>query len=98
MATYNFAVNVDTLDDVSTELKKIAEELRTKTTEIYNIIDNDLSQDWQSTAYDEFKTGCHNFEGALGELADMIDMFGTSFSGVGTAADDMLKDIDNRLL
>lgn len=98
MATYNFAINIENLEDVSSELKKIAEELRTKTTEIYNIIDNDLSQDWQSTAYDEFKTGCHNFEGALGELADMLDMFGTSFEGVSTAADEMFKDIDKRLL
>ena len=64
----------------------------------YNIIDNDLSNSWQSTAYDEFKTGCHNFEGALGELADMIEMFGSSFGGAGTAASDMLTDIDNRLL
>lgn len=98
MATFDFAVNIDTLDEVSAELKSIAEELRTKTTEIYNIIDNDVSNSWQSTAYDEFKAGCHNYEGALRELADMIDMFGSSFEGVGTSADEMLKDIDNRLL
>ena len=98
MSRYDFAVNVDSLDDVSSELTTIANDIRTKTTEIYNIIDNDLSNSWQSTAYDEFKTGCHNFEGALGELADMIEMFGSSFGGAGTAASDMLTDIDNRLL
>lgn len=98
MATFDFAVNIDTLDEVAAELKDIAEQLRTKTTEIYNIIDNDVSNSWQSTAYDEFKTGCHNYEGALRELADMIDMFGSSFEGVGTEADKMLLDVDNRLL
>ena len=51
----SFAADSVKLKDASVEISNIIEELRMKTTEIYNIIDNDLSRYWNDDSYLEFK-------------------------------------------
>lgn len=90
---YDFVVDDTKLADLSEKLGEIATNIRKLTADIYNIIDNDVSSDWQSSAYKEFQTGCHNYEGALKELADMIEFFSVSFREVGDKSSNLISDI-----
>ena len=93
---YDFVVDEEKLEDVGTTMTGKADEIRSKIAELYNIIDVDLSQSWQSSAYDMFKDACHNYEQGLYEIANMIEMFGNSARDFGEAADTLLTNINSK--
>lgn len=96
--SYNFDFVVDEghLDEVGSTMTGKADEIRGKIAELYNIIDVDLAQSWQSPAYNMFKEACHNYEQGLYEVANMIEIFGNSATEFGTAADTLLTNINNK--
>ena len=47
-------VNAIVLNYISKELKNSAAEIRIKTNDIYNLIENDLSNYWKSSTYQDF--------------------------------------------
>ena len=93
---YDFVVDEEKLETVGNDMLTKAADIRAKIAELYGIIDNDLSQSWQSPAYDMFKEACHNYEAGLNEVANMVEIFGSSAKEFGTAADTLLTNINNK--
>lgn len=96
MSRYDFAVNEEKLGNVADDMKKKADELRSKINDVYMIIDNTLSQHWKSTAYDDFKDGCHKYEMGLHELANMIELFGVSCERIGADSERLMDQVNTR--
>lgn len=93
---YDFVVDEGRLADVGSHMLNQADELRTKITELYKIIDEDLAQSWKSPAYDSFKETCATYKQGLFELANMIDVFGNSANEFSDAADTLLTNINSK--
>ena len=93
---YDFVVDEGRLADVGSHLLNKADEFKTMITELYNIIDVDLAQSWQSPAYDKFKETCATYKQGLYEVANMIDIFGNSANEFSDAADTLLTNINTK--
>jgi hypothetical protein len=96
MSRYDFAIDEEKLGNVASDMKSKADEVRTKIEEIYNIIDNTLAQSWRSSAYDDFKAGCHKYEMGLYELANMIEIFGITCDTLGGDAEALMDEIKTK--
>ena len=91
---YDFVVDEGRLADVGSHLINKAEDFKTMIKELYDIIDVDLAQSWQSPAYDKFKETCATYKQGLYEVANMIEVFGDSANEFSDAADTLLTNIN----
>ena len=93
----NFAVDSVKLKDASVEINNVIEELRLKTTEIYNIIDNDLIRYWNDDSYLEFKDGCHSYKRRIEELSENLDYFSKLFNDNGIDVENMVNSLEEMI-
>ena len=94
---WDFSSDSAKLTDVSKELKQVAIDIRTKTQEIYKIIESDLAAYWKSSTYNEFVAGCGNYKVPLEELAKTLDVFGDKIANVSTNTDNLISDIVSKV-
>lgn len=92
---WDFASDSTRLNDVSKELKYIASEIRSKTKEIYGLLENDLNNYWRNSAYQEFVAGCGNYKVPLEDLAKTLEVFGDKLNKTASSTEHLLSDIDN---
>lgn len=93
---YNFAVDEEKLGTVCDTMTGKANEVRELVDSIYNIINDDLSNYWKSTAYDNFRDTCSKYRVGLNELANMIELFGNSAQSISEAAGEMFTGINSK--
>lgn len=95
---WDFSSDSVKLNDVSKELKQVATDLRTKTKEIYNMIENDLGAYWKSSTYNEFVAGCGTYKVPLEELVKTLELFGDKITNVSTNTDNLISDISSKVV
>lgn len=93
---YNFAVDEEKLETVCDTMTGKANEVRELVDSIYSIINDDLSNYWKSTAYDNFRDTCSKYRVGLNELANMIELFGNSAQSISEAAGEMFTGINSK--
>lgn len=93
----DFASDTVKINSVSKELKNIAAEIRIKTNDIYNLIENDLSNYWKSSTYQDFVNGCNNYKVPLEDLAKVLESFGEKLDKVSNNTDDLIMNINSKL-
>lgn len=96
MAKYDFAVDEDKLNSVCDTMDEKAVKAREMIDDIYNIIEVDLAEHWVSSAYENFRDTCGKYKIGLNELANMIELFGTSAKDISAEASKMLTDINSK--
>lgn len=94
---WNFASDSTKLKEVSKELKMIADEIRLKTKDIYNLIENDLNVYWKSSTYHDFVSGCGNYKASLEDLAKTLEVFGEKIGNTSVNTEKLISDINNSI-
>lgn len=93
---YDFSVDTEQLEEVTTQMKDYAEQVREKITELYRVIEDDLSVSWKSTTYDEFRNNCADYRPGLDEMANMLELFGDSATAIAEDSEAMMDSINDK--
>lgn len=93
---YNFAVNHEMSQEISTELSRVAEETENIIGKIYSEI-NALGDAWSGTSYEVFKAKCLEYEPALSALVYQLQAFSKMYSdeSVGGGITNLAQEISD---
>lgn len=94
---YDFADNVDVLNDVVTALGEAKTNLQASIDNIYDLLGGTLHSSWQGTVYNAFKERCDFYHPALDELVSLIGAFEGLFDKVSGEAAALDADVASSL-
>lgn len=69
--SYDFVIDGDQIEKLEQHLTKSADTLEACFKDIFDEIDNKLSQSWQGDSYEAFKSKCHEYKNAMDGLVLM---------------------------
>lgn len=94
MADWDFTVDSERQDELSTRLNESAEKFDSGVDNLYSKIDT-LGTSWVGSDYDSFKTGTLGYQEALHDLADSFRMYANHFDSVSEGTSELATQVVN---